>query len=111
MNTHAVALQQCYAPYSIKTNGAEPLSLTTKQKDFIVSMDIKAKQILQYGGEEELLMSLAHQMHQIKELMDSASEDELNHYCQRYDGFYQYMNLLERMALASSQGAFDDIIK
>lgn len=88
-----------------------PTPLTEKQKDFIISLDAKAKQILQYGGEEELLMSLAHKMQKIKDLMDSSSENELNHYCQRYDGFYQYMNLLERMALASSQDAFNDIIK
>ena len=87
------------------------MSLTPKQKDFIILMDEKAKQILQYGSEEDLLMSLAHNMHQINDIMDSASESELNFYCQRYDGFYQYMNLLERMALASSQGIFDDIIK
>lgn len=74
-------------------------------------MDLKAKQILRHGGEEELLMSLADQMLPINELMDSASNEELNHYCQRYDGFYQYMKLLERIAAASSQGAFDDIIK
>lgn len=41
-------------------------------------------------------MSLADQMLPINELMDSASNEELNHYCQRYDGFYQYMKLLER---------------
>ncbi len=55
--------------------------------------------------------SLAHKMHEIKDIMDSASKGELNSYCQRYEGFYQYMKLLERMARASSQGAFDDIIK
>lgn len=81
------------------------------QKDIIIRMDSEAKQILRYGGEEELLMSLAYKMNQVKDLMDSSSEDELNFFCQRYEGFYQYMNLLERMALASSQGAFDDIIK
>ena len=74
-------------------------------------LDSTAKQILQHGGDEELLMSLAHKMHEIKDIMDSASQSELNFYCKRYEGFYQYMNLLEKMALASSQGAFDDIIK
>lgn len=74
-------------------------------------MNNQAKQILKHGGDEALLMSLAHKMPQIKDIMDSATEEELNTYCQQYDGFYQYMKLLERMALASSQGAFDDIIK
>lgn len=74
-------------------------------------MNNQAKQILKHGGDEALLISLTHKMPQIKDIMDSATEDELNTYCQQYDGFYQYMKLLERMALASSQGAFDDIIK
>lgn len=42
--------------------------------------------------------------------MGTASKSELDSYCQRYDWFYQYIKLLERMArAASSQGAFDDI--
>ena len=74
-------------------------------------MDNQAKQILKQGGDEELLMSLANKMHQIKEIMDASTEKELNLYCQHYDGFYQYMKLLERIASASSQGVLDDILK
>lgn len=87
------------------------MSLTEKQKNSIAVLDSTAKQILQHGGDAELLMSLAHKMHEIKDIMDATSKSELNSYCQRYEGFYQYMKLLERMARASSQGAFDDIIK
>jgi len=87
------------------------LPLTEKQKNSIATLDSTARQILQHGGDAELLMSLAHKMHQIKDIMDAASKNELDFYCQRYEGFYQYMKLLERMAKASSQGAFDDIIK
>jgi len=58
-------------------------------------MDCKAKQILAYGGEEELLMSMCDKMDKIKDIMDSSSGNELNQYCAKYDGFYQYMKLLE----------------
>jgi hypothetical protein len=91
--------------------GVRAVSLTGKQKNYIAVLDSTAKQILQHGGDEELLMSLAHKMHQIKDIMDSASKGELDFYCQRFEGFYQYMNLLERMAEASSRGAFNDILK
>ncbi|MEO8965268.1 MAG: hypothetical protein ABI370_11415 [Gammaproteobacteria bacterium] len=87
------------------------MPLTEKQKNFITVLDSTAKQILRHGGDAELLMSLAHKMHEIKDIMDAASKNELDSYCQRYEGFYQYMKLLERMARASSQGSFDDIIK
>lgn len=86
------------------------MALTATQKKLIVSMDKDAKRIVKQGGDEALLMSLAHKMYQIKDIMNSSSEGELNFYCQRYEGFYQYMKLLEKLAVASSQGAFNDII-
>jgi len=60
------------------------MALTTAQKQFIVHWDIKAKSILQYRGEEALLISLSHQMDQIKEIMDSSSSQEFNGYCAEY---------------------------
>lgn len=86
------------------------MALTTTQKELIVLMDKDAKRTVKQGGDGAILMSLAHKMHQIKDIMNSSSEGELNFYCQRYEGFYQYMKLLEKLAVASSQGAFNDII-
>ena len=87
------------------------MALTAKHKQRIIDLDYSAKQILRHGGEEELLMSLAHKMNSIKDIMDSASEGELDRYCEQYSGFYQYMNLLERLAVGTSTGLFNDIIK
>jgi hypothetical protein len=87
------------------------LALTTKHKQHIFDLDFSAKQILRNGGEEALLMSLANKMNLIKDIMDSASEGELDRYCEQYSGFYQYMNLLERLAIGTSTGLFNDIIK
>ncbi len=87
------------------------MALTAAQKDFIILMDVKAKQILKQGGEAELLMSLFDKMEKIKSIIASSSGDELDQYCEKYDGFYQYMKLLERLAQGASQGVFDDIIK
>lgn len=87
------------------------MALTEIQKQTIAELDNKAKQILQHSGDEALLMSLCDKMHKIKDIMDSSTHHELNLYCQRYEGFYHYMKLLEKMALGISQGKFDDIIK
>ena len=85
------------------------MPLTETQKHKIAELDSIAKQILQHGGEEELLMSLCHKMEMIKDIMDSSSHAELNLYCTEYEGFYRYMKLLEQMAEASSKGLFADM--
>jgi hypothetical protein len=85
--------------------------LTQEQKHFISLMDSKAKTILKHGGQEALLMSLCDKMGQIKNIMDSSSKDELNQYCERYEGFYAYMKLLEQLAQGCAQGLFKDILK
>ena len=47
------------------------MPLTPKQKDTIILMDIKAKQILQQDDDKEaLLMSLAQSMNEIKDIED-----------------------------------------
>lgn len=85
------------------------MPLTPQQIDYIKELDSKGRQIMAQGGEEALLMSLCHKMQDIKTLMDGATKDELNAYCQQYDGFYQYMHLLERLAPGCADGIFDDL--
>ena len=74
---------------------------------FIQTLDHKAKQIMRHAGEDELLASLCEQLQDIRPLIDKADPGELDKYCQQYEGFYQYMKLLERLAQASASGAFD----
>lgn len=84
------------------------MALTTKHKDVIVSLHKQALAIPQYGNqdkrEEELLMLVANNMHDIKDILDISEKNELNLYCEQYDGFYQCMNLLERLAMAIEDG-------
>jgi hypothetical protein len=84
-------------------------SLTQKQIDYIVYLDKKAKQLLKDGGEQSLLMSLAHEIRKIKAIMDSSAKGELDFYCGKYNGFYNYMKLLEKLAKASSEGLLNDM--
>ena len=87
------------------------MALTTAQKQLIIQLDQEAKQILRESNEEDLLMSLCYKMNEIKNIIDSAEKDELNPYYEQYDGFYQYMHLLERLAEGIADGIFDDILK
>ena len=86
------------------------MPLTLEQEDFIRLMDSKAKQILVQGGQKELLLSLSDKMENIKEIMDCSTKNELNYYCEKYDGFYHYMKLLEQLAQASAAGAFKNLL-
>lgn len=83
------------------------MSLSEQQKKFIYWLDKQATHALQKGGDEALLMMLANHMHKIKELMDEGEDDELDFYCEKYDGFYQCINLLERLAAAIADGTIN----
>jgi hypothetical protein len=87
------------------------LALTLAQKNYIIQLDNTADEILECFGMPGLMLSIPDEMVKIKDIMDSASENELDMYCQQYSGFYQYMKLLEELALAISKGEFNDILK
>lgn len=87
------------------------MALTAKMKEFIELMDVEAKSILRNSNQEELLKSFWGKMEKLQEILDTATKDELNHYCEKYDGFYLYMKTLEHLANACSDGTFNDILK
>ena len=78
-----------------------------KQIDYIIALDISEKEIIR---QEALLMSLANKMIAIKDIIDSSTKNELNHYCEKYDGFYYYIKLLEMLAQGCAEGAFKDML-
>lgn len=87
------------------------MTLTTAQQQFMADMDNQAVHILRHQDEAALLLFLSDKMEKIKTIMDASTHDELNNYCQRYDGFYRCMKLLEKMALGISQGKLNDFLK
>lgn len=80
------------------------MALTTKQKDFIVSLDRRALATPKDNREAVLLMLVADCIHDIKDILDTSEENELDPYCKQYDGFYQCMHLLEQLAMAIADG-------
>ncbi len=75
------------------------MPLIPKQNGLAQKIDLRAKNILSAGGDDEaLLMSLNDIMGDIKKILDSNTRSEMDLLCQQYDGFYRYMKLLEKLA-------------
>ena len=82
------------------------MSLKPEQIDLISLIDQKVKDILSSGGNEiSVMISLLEEMPQIKTIIDSADKEELDKYCDSYDGFYRYMKILENTAGAIANGS------
>ena len=79
------------------------MPLTTKQ--LVIHIDNRVNQILVSGGDEKLLISLYDIMGDLKNIMDSSSSQELDAYCQQYNGFFHAMKLLENMAAGIAAGS------
>lgn len=81
------------------------MSLTDKQKNLIIEIDTKAKKLLSSGGNEEaLLVEVLPLMPDIKIMINSVPDKELEMYFHQYDGFYRYIKLLENMAKGIANG-------
>ena len=82
------------------------MSLTTEQINLISFIDQKVKSILIDGGNEiSIMIELLDEMPKIKTVIDSAAKEELNKYCNSYEGFYRYMKILEDTANAIASGS------
>ena len=54
--------------------------------------------------DEALLMSMADYMSTFKQLLDICTGAEMDALCERYDGFYRFATLLERLAGSIADG-------
>jgi hypothetical protein len=78
------------------------MALSVEQIDLIFFIDQKVKKIISNGGNEiSVMMSMLDEMPRIKTLIiDSTDKEEINKYCDSYEGFYKYMKILEDTANA-----------
>ena len=82
------------------------MPLTENQIRLAVAIDDHVKAILaKGGGDEELLVSMYDQMLTFKQLLDTSTESEMSQLCQQYDGFYQFAELMERLAQGIADGS------
>lgn len=71
-----------------------------------------ACQILEKGGDDkDLLVGLIEFTNDFYQVMKTASQDEINSYCENYPGFYSYAKVLGDLAALSSQGKLTDFLK
>ncbi len=59
------------------------------------------------GGDEEILAGMYPYMNGFKGIMDNAAAGEMNMLTQRYEGFYQFAKLLEKLAGGIQDGKID----
>ena len=52
-------------------------------------------------------MSLGDQLGTFRQVMDSASTEQMNQLCERFDGFYRFGKMLEMMAQGIQDGVID----
>jgi hypothetical protein len=82
------------------------MPLTVQQTQLAETIDAHVRQILaQGGGDEALLPSLADYMPTFKQLLDTCTGAEMDLLCERYDGFYRFAHLLERLAEGIADGS------
>lgn len=76
------------------------MSLTSEGEQLIIHIDSQVNKILSESIDNaELIFLLTNVMRDLRKLMDSATQDEMEMYCQKYDGFCLFMKLLEELAL------------
>jgi hypothetical protein len=82
------------------------MPLTAQQTQLAETIDTHVRQVLAHGGgDEALLLSLADDMPTFKQLLDTCTGAEMDLLCERYDGFYRFAQLLERLAEGIADGS------
>ena len=82
------------------------MPLTVQQTQLAETIDTHVRQVLaQGGGDEALLRSLADYMPIFKQLLDTCTGTEMGLLCDRYDVFYRFAQLLERLAEGIADGS------
>ena len=72
--------------------------------ELIIDIDANVNKILlDNGNEKDILLFFAGITDSFEEILFSCEKDELNTYYQQYNGFYQLMKLLEKLAFKVSE--------
>ena len=80
--------------------------MTVQQIQLAETIDTHVRQVLAHGGgDEALLLSLADYLPTFKQLLDTCAGAEMDLLCDRYDGFYRFAQLLERLAQGIADGS------
>ena len=82
------------------------MPFTPEQTRLAVMIDTHVMQVLvDGGGDEALLLSLADPMGTFKQLLETCTSVELHTLCDRYEGLYRFARLLEMLAEGIADGS------
>ena len=82
------------------------MPVTAQQTQLARRIDTHVRHVLaQGGGDEALLRSMADCMGTFKQLLDTCTGADMDALCARYDGFYRFATLLERLAEGIADGS------
>lgn len=82
------------------------MPLTAQQTRLAETLDMHVTQVLAHGrGDEALLLAMADDMPTFMQLLDTCTGAEMDALCERYDGFYRFATLLERLAGGIADGS------
>jgi hypothetical protein len=72
----------------------------------VETIDQRGKAVLLAGGgNKELLSSFHNILGDVFKVMEASTQEEINGYCQKYDGFYTYAYMLQQLTKAIDDGA------
>lgn len=77
------------------------MSFPLSHKQLVIYIDQHVKQeLVNTENPASILMTLAFHMNDIREILDQFQENELETYCQKYEGFHFFITLLEKIMSA-----------
>jgi hypothetical protein len=81
------------------------VSLKSEPEDLVTYIDKEVTKIISANGDNvDILIAVSDRMNELKTLLDSTPEEEMDMYCERYEGFYLFMAILEDLAEDISTG-------
>ena len=79
------------------------MPVTAQQTHLARRIDTHVRHVLTHGGgDETLLMSMADYMGTFTQLLETCTGADMDVLCARYDSFYRFATLLERLAEGSA---------
>ena len=81
------------------------MNLTAEQIQIASLIDARVRELADAGNDDMTVFAeMADYMSGFKRLMDTSTRDELDALCQRFAGFFQYAQILERVAAGIQSG-------
>ena len=81
------------------------MSISKKQLKIAQRIDTDVNKLRLNGSNDmEILGEMSGCMLDVKKLLDANDSDVLNELCNRYEGFYYFVNILENLAGAIESG-------